>query len=97
MAENADSETLKLSFGTAALWEEAAGPLPVSVAAVPEGAKRSFSVSVVARRPGESGAEVMSSSLLYSVLIVSGMDMQLSKRVKVIPVTVTLTLAFAYL
>lgn len=78
MAERAESETLKPSFGIAALWEKVAEALLVSATAVLEGAEWSFSASVVAEQLEESGAEVMSSSLLYSILIVSGMDIQLS-------------------
>lgn len=71
-AEHAKSATLKPSFGIVAK------ALLVSATAVLEGAEWSFSVSVVAEQLGESGTEVMSSSLLYSILIVSGMDIQLS-------------------
>lgn len=77
-AERAKSATLKPSFGIAALWEKVAKALLVSATAVLEGAEWSFSVSVVAEQLGESGTEVMSSSLLYRILIVSGMDIQLS-------------------
>lgn len=78
MAERAKSETLKPSFGIAALWEKVAKALLVSATAVLEWAEWSFSASVVAEQLGESGTEVMSSSLLYRILIVSGMDIQLS-------------------
>lgn len=83
MAERAESETLKPSFGIAALWEKVAEALLVSATAVLEGAEWSFSASVVAEQLEESGAEVMSSSLLYSILIVSGMDIQLSGEKKI--------------
>lgn len=77
MAQQAEPETLKLSSGTAALWEYAVKAPLVSVTAVLEGAEWSFSASVVARWLGECGAEVISSSLQYNVLKVTGTDMNL--------------------
>lgn len=75
-----EAETAKLSSGAAALGENVVKALFVSVTAVLEGAEWSFSASVVARWLEESGAEVISESLLHNVLKVRGMDMHLSEK-----------------
>lgn len=54
----------------------------MSLTAVLEGDEWSFSASVVAGRLGESGAEVNSSSLVYKVLRVTGMDIHLRKSIR---------------
>lgn len=83
MAQQAEAETLKPSSGTDALWGNVVKALLVSVAAVLEGDERSFSVSAAAERLlGESGAEVISASLLCKALRVTGMDMHLRDGVR---------------
>lgn len=86
MAEQAESETAKLSSGTAALWENV---LLVSVTVVIEGVEWSFSASVVAGWLGESGAEVTCSSLLYNACRVTGTDMHLNKTSTVLEIRLT--------
>lgn len=54
----------------------------MSSTVVIEGAEWSFSASVVAGGRGESGAEVISSSLLCKVVRARGMDMHLGHSQK---------------
>lgn len=79
MAQEDEPEAAKLSSGTVVLWENAVKSL-LSVTAVLEGTEWPFSAFVVTGQLEESGAEVISMILLYTVLRVTGTDMHLSGK-----------------